>query len=104
MQLVDKYKPLTLDDFAGVDRPRAILKAFLAAPYESAWLFVGQSGTGKTTMAFAAARALGASQEIGGGTHHVPARKCDLATIEEVVERCHMRPMLGSPWNVVVIE
>jgi hypothetical protein len=62
MQLVEKYKPLTLKAFAGVDRPKAMLTAFVAKPYTSAWLLEGPSGLGKTTMAFAAATARGASQ------------------------------------------
>ena len=51
MQLVDKYRPTTIEAFAGVDRPKKILAAFTAKPYTSAWLLVGPSGTGKTTMA-----------------------------------------------------
>lgn len=104
MQLVDKYRPMTLDAFAGVERPRAIFTAFLKKPYESAWLLLGPSGTGKTTMAFSVAFALGAKQEIGGGIYHVPARQCDLEQINHVVEQCHYTPMLGCPWNVVIID
>jgi hypothetical protein len=36
-------------------------------------------------MAFAAATALGASQAIGCGDDHVPARKFDLETIDRIV-------------------
>jgi hypothetical protein len=74
-----------LEAFAGVDRPKAILSAFVAKPYTSAWLLRGASGLGKTTMAFAAATALGASQTLGCGVDHVPARKCDLETIDRII-------------------
>src|ERR1039458_7616566 len=103
-QLVDKYKPTTIEAFAGIDRPKKILAAFLAKPYESAWLLRGPSGIVKTTMAFAAAGALGASQEIGGGIYHIPARKCDLETIDNTASQCFYKPMVGCPWNVVVID
>jgi hypothetical protein len=104
MQLVDKYRPQTIDGFAGVERAKAILSAFVQKPYESAWLLIGPSGVGKTTIAFAAAVALGAKQEIGGGIYHIPARKCDLETIDSVSEQCHYAPMVGCPWNVVIID
>jgi hypothetical protein len=104
MQLVDKYRPQTIGGFAGVERAKAILSAFVQKPYESAWLLIGPSGVGKTTMAFAAAVALGAKQEIGGGIYHIPARKCDLDTIDSVSEQCHYAPMVGCPWNVVIID
>jgi hypothetical protein len=103
-QLVEKYIPQTIEDFAGIDRPKAVLSAFIKSPYTSAWLLLGPSGIGKTSIAFAAAEALGASRQLGGGIYHVPSQKCDLETIDRVVEQCHSRPMLGGPFNVVVID
>ncbi len=104
MQLVDKYRPQEPSGFIGIERPKAILSAFLRNPYASAWLLLGPSGLGKTTMAFAAAKALGATQQVGGGIYHVPARKCDLETIDRIVGHCYSRPMLGCPWNIVLID
>lgn len=49
MPLSEKYRPKTLDGFAGLDRARAVMTAFVRKPYESAWLFLGASGTGKTS-------------------------------------------------------
>ena len=103
MQLVNKYKPATIEAFAGVDRPKKILAAFVAKPYVSAWLLLGPSGIGKTTMAFAVARALGARHEIGGGIYHIPARQCDLETMENTIRQCYYQPMSGS-WNVILID
>lgn len=97
MQLVEKYKPETLDQFAGLDRPRAILKQFAASPYSSAWLLIGPSGLGKTTMALALAK------QIGGEVHHIPSRSCDLATVEEVAARCHYFPWSGK-WHFVLVD
>jgi hypothetical protein len=104
MQLVDRYKPTTIDAFAGVDRAKKILSAFVQKPYTSAWLLIGPSGLGKTTMAFAAAEAIGASTQVGGGVYHIPARKADLEAIDTIVGECRHRPMLGSKFNVVIID
>jgi len=103
-QLVDKYRPISIDQFVGIETPRAIMTAFVANPYSSSWLFLGESGTGKTTLAFAVAFALGARQEIGGGIYHIPARACDLETIDKVVHLCYMTPMIGAPFNIVIID
>ncbi len=97
--LVEKYRPLTLDGFVGMERPRAILRALAANPYESAWLLLGPSGLGKTTMALAVA------ELIGGQVHHIPSRNCDLETVERISASCHYAPMFGgSRWHIVLCD
>jgi len=49
--LAEKYRPRTIAEFVGLDKPKHILAKFAAQPYPSAWLFVGPSGVGKTSMA-----------------------------------------------------
>lgn len=95
--LVEKYKPSKIDAFAGLAKPRAILKAIAAAPYESAWLFLGPSGIGKTTMALAFAEAIGAE------LHHIPSKACDLATVEELCKHCWYKPFFGD-WHVILVD
>jgi replication-associated recombination protein RarA len=99
MQLVDKYQPKQFDEFIGLARPKAIISAFLRQPYASSWLFVGSSGVGKTSFAFAVARLLNA--EI----HHIPAQNCTLERVEEVCRKCEYVPMFGeSAWHVVIVD
>ena len=95
--LVEKYKPSKIDGFAGLAKPRAILKAIAANPYDSAWLFLGPSGIGKTTMALAFA------DEVGAELHHIPAKQCDLATVQDVVQACHYVPFFGK-WHLVLVD
>ncbi len=97
-QLVEKYKPETLAEFAGLDRPKAILAHLAKNPYSSAWLLLGPSGLGKTTMALALAK------QIGGEVHHIPSKSCDLATVEEIIARCHYCPWSGTFHFVLVDE
>lgn len=97
MQLVEKYQPRAIADFAGLERPRAILSHFAAAPYSSAWMLTGPSGLGKTTMALALA------EQIGGELHHIPSQGCNLAMVEEVAAKCHYYPWKGN-WHIVLVD
>ncbi|MCI0722105.1 MAG: AAA family ATPase, partial [Acidobacteria bacterium] len=62
-----------------------------------AWLFLGESGVGKTTMAQALAA------EIGAEVHHIPSRNCDLENVESVVRWCHYVP-LGGRFHLVLVD
>ena len=70
--LAERYQPQTVADFVGLEKPKRIMEKFCANPYPSAWLFVGPSGTGKTSMALAICKA------VGGELHHIPSQSCDL--------------------------
>ncbi len=96
-QLTEKYCPSNLDGFIGVDVPAAIMRAVAAVPYESAWLLIGPSGLGKTTMA------LKCAEQIGGQVYHVPSRQCDLAMVEDLTHKCAYKPFIGD-WNVVIVD
>ena len=84
--LAERYQPQTVADFVGLEKPKRIMEKFSANPYPSAWLFVGPSGTGKTSMALAICKA------VGGELHHIPSQSCDLATVKSVTDRCQYYP------------
>jgi len=97
--LVEKYRPRTLGEFAGLEPIRAMFSRFAASPYPSAWLFTGAAGTGKTTLAYVVA------ELIGGQIIHVPSRSCDLSAVDGLRTTCHSYPMFArSPWYVVIID
>jgi replication factor C subunit 2/4 len=92
--LSERYQPATIADFVGLEKPRKVLSKFVDNPYPSAWLFVGPSGTGKTSMALAICKA------IAGELHHIPSQSCDLATVKSVTDQCHYYPRMfesGTP-------
>lgn len=92
--LAERYQPQTIDEFVGLEKPRKILSNFVRNPYPSAWLFVGPSGVGKTSMALAMCRA------VGGELHHIASQACDLATVKAVSDLCHYYPRIfesGQP-------
>jgi replication-associated recombination protein RarA len=96
--LSEKYRPQTIDDFVGLDKPKRIMRKLAANPFSSAWIFVGPSGTGKTTMALALAASIPA--EI----HHIPSQNCNLETIERVRRTCQYVPMSGYKFHLVLVD
>ena len=100
--LTETYAPRTIPEFVGLKEPKAILANLLQTQGSKAMLLYGESGIGKTAMGQAIARLLGA--EIRNGTFiHVPARKCNLEAVGEVVARTVYPPLYGD-WYVVLVD
>jgi replication-associated recombination protein RarA len=91
--LSEKYRPRLISEFIGLPKPRKIAAALASKPFPSAWLFVGPSGTGKTTLALAIAN------EMPAELHHIPAKECTLETVQEVCRQCHYMPRMVTDWK-----
>ncbi len=96
--LTEKYRPSRIQDFAGLDKVKRILSRFAANPQLIHFRFVGASGTGKTSMAFALA------SEIQAELHHVPSQACNLDTLTRLCYTCNFVPMSGKRLHMVVID
>jgi putative ATPase len=96
--LTEKYRPRTMAEFVGLSKPKALCAKLAANPFPSAWLFVGPSGTGKTTMAMA----LG--EMIPAEIHHIPSQECDLANLERVCRTCQYVPMMGKKMHLILVD
>jgi DNA polymerase-3 subunit gamma/tau len=97
--LSEKYRPRSLSDFIGLDKPKKVLTKFAASPFpNTAFLFVGPSGVGKTSMALALCDA------IGGELHHIPSQSCNIATVDDIARQCHYVPRNNSLHVVLVDE
>jgi replication-associated recombination protein RarA len=94
--LADKYRPRRIEDFAGLEKPKRVLRKFAANPYPSAWLFVGPPGTGKTTMALALAETLPAE------LHHIPSQQYNVSAVEDVIRQCWYIPRSG--FHLVLVD
>jgi len=97
MPLAEKYRPRAIHDFIGLDKPKRMLAKFADNPYQSAWIFVGPPGTGKTTMALALAEMLRAE------VHHIPSQQCNVANVEDVIRQCWYVPESGG-FHVVLVD
>lgn len=93
--LSEKYRPRSITEFVGLEKAKKIISKLAANPYPSAWLFVGPSGTGKTTMGLALAA------EMPAELHHIPAKECTLETVQEVCRQCHYSPRQPENWKPV---
>ena len=98
MPLTEKYRPTSINDFAGLDKVKKIMRKLAAEPFPSAWLFTGPSGTGKTTMALALAA------EMKAELHHVPSQECNLENLERIRRTCQYVPMQGYRYHLVLID
>ena len=96
--LAEKYRPTRIADFIGLDRPKRVLFAFCKRPASGAWLFVGPSGVGKSTMALALAN------EIQAELHKVPSQRCTAIAIDDVVRQCWYAPMSPGGFHVVLAD
>lgn len=98
VSLTEKYRPHSIDNFIGLAKPKALCAKLAARPFPSAWLFLGPSGTGKTTMAMALA------EMIPAEVHHVPSQSCDVATLERISRTCQYVPMAGKKFHLVLVD
>jgi replication-associated recombination protein RarA len=94
----EKYRPLTLDGFIGLEKPRKILSKLIENPFPSAWLFVGPSGTGKTSIALALAESLHAE------LIHIPSQHCTVSELEESLRMTQYVPMAGKKFWLVLVD
>lgn len=96
--LAEKYRPRRIAEFAGLEKPKKIIGKFAANPYESAWLFIGPPGVGKTSMALALAA------QISAEVHHIPSQKCNAQAIDDTCRMCAYVPLSGGFHLVIVDE
>jgi DNA polymerase III gamma/tau subunit len=100
--LSEKYQPTAINEFVGLEKPRKIMTKFAESPYPSAWLFVGNSGTGKTTMGLAICAA------VKGELHHIPSQECTLDNVQRVFSLCRNYPRLEDwtpgKFHVVLVD
>lgn len=96
--LTEKYRPRTFDGFVGLDKVRKCMTRLAEKPFSSAWLFIGPSGTGKTTMALTLAEAIPAE------LHHIPSQECNLENIERVRRTCQYVPQAGKLFHLVLVD
>ena len=91
--LTEKYRPQAIAEFVGLDKIKRAMAKLAENPYPSAWFFLGNSGTGKTTMALALAA------EMPAEVHHIASKECTLETVRELARQCHYMPRQFNDWK-----
>ncbi|MGB6788639.1 MAG: AAA family ATPase, partial [Candidatus Acidiferrales bacterium] len=85
-------------EFVGLDKQRKILAKLAVQPFASSWLFVGPSGTGKTSIALALA------DEIHAELIHIPSQHCTVSELEESLRMTQYVPMAGKTFWLVLVD
>lgn len=105
--LTEKYRPLALDALWGQEQVVKILRKFAESPYPTAFIFEGETGTGKTSAALSLAAALGCDlsqkpQEYGG-VQSIASGEQSADAVREAYRQMHNCPWSGSGWKVVIV-
>jgi hypothetical protein len=105
MNLTEKYRPRTLADIVGQPDAVDALRSFVAAPSPAAFLFEGETGTGKTSAALALARDLGVDIDAGpfGGLHVIASGEQTGESVRRVMDGMRLHTLGGSGWKVLVV-
>jgi DNA polymerase III gamma/tau subunit len=98
MLLTEKYRPSVISEFIGLDKAKKLCAKLAANPFDSAWLFVGASGTGKTTIALAMA------EEMNAELHHIPSQGCTIDAVKDLRANLAYMPSLGKKAHLVLID
>ena len=96
--LVEKYCPTKVSEFIGAQDAKDAALDLLSDPNSAAFLFIGASGTGKTSLALALAG------ELGAMLHHVPSQSCTVETVKTLRSKLNFTPMFGGFHFVLVDE
>lgn len=105
MSLLNKYRPRTLGDVLGQAWITEQLRLFLEAPHANAFIFAGDTGTGKTSLALALAEALGVPIDEAemGGLYQIASGEQTGESVRKVMDALWKRPFMGSGWRVLIV-
>lgn len=103
--ITDKYRPQTLADLLGQPWAVNCLESYLETPHSSAFLFAGETGTGKSSAAYLVARELGIEVDEGpfGGFYQIASGEQTGESVRRMIDQLHMRPFLGSGWRCLIV-
>jgi len=102
VSLAEKYRPQHVGDFIGLEKPKKVVSAFVRAPREAAFLFVGPPGVGKTTLALAMAADMGIVEPFD--LHLISSQKCTVDVLESVIRQCQYCTHKPDGFHVVICD
>lgn len=105
MNLTEKYRPKRLIELYGQPAATSALAGYVKAPFPAAFLFAGDTGTGKTSAAHALATELGCAREFEelGGVHEIASGEQTADTVRRMLQTLSYRPFYGSGWKILII-
>ncbi len=108
LALTVRYRPTKLSELVGQAEAVAALAAFVADPFPAAFIFAGETGTGKTSAAWALAAELGCNiasePPEWGGVHSIPSGELNVDTIKTVWGGLWQTPFDSARgWRILII-
>ena len=107
LAITERHRPSSLDAIVGQGYVVEYLTDFLEAPHSGAFLFLGPTGTGKSSTARALAGELGCdlTEPELGGYRVIRGGEQTVDTIREAIRNLWARPMFSKDgWKVLAIE
>lgn len=103
--LTEKYRPTSLEAIWGQGQVVKVLRKFAADPHPAAFIFEGETGTGKTSASLALAQALGCDlgQKEFGGVRTISSGEQSPEAVKETYRAMWNIPWQGSGWKVVIV-
>jgi replication-associated recombination protein RarA len=89
--LTEKFRPRSIEDFLGLDKAKKICRRLCDNPFASAWLFIGEPGLGKTTLALALADSMPAE------LHHISIAGLQFRDVAHCHRALSLCPADGLP-------
>lgn len=100
-----KYRPTTFDDVIGQDHITSSLKKVVADRRAKSFVFIGPSGTGKTTLARILANAFAGGKLTQGNLDEVSAADhTGVNDMRDVITRSQYRAMGASPIKAIILD
>lgn len=108
MQLCEKYRPKTFDDFIGQPRIVKRIRAIVERPgfgdqAGEVFFFSGPSGTGKTSLARIIARAVGVEPGPGWSYLELDGDKASVDQIRDLDAQTQRWGLFSGSWRVIVV-
>jgi replication-associated recombination protein RarA len=105
--LTERYRPRKLSDLAGQSDIVATLQDYVAAPYSTAFIFAGETGTGKTSAAWSLAAELGCNLDSNpvefGGVYSIASGEHNADSLRTVWPGLWSMPFESSKgWKVLI--
>ena len=101
-KLTEKHRPTRFALVRGQDKAVATLRDFVAQPFSTSFIFEGDTGTGKTTLAKCLANEIGADEEWG--VMEINAGEQDGEAVENALRMLRQGCFgTGSGWKVIIV-
>lgn len=102
VSLAEKYRPVRVSEFVGLEKVKRVLGGFVRAPRDAAFLFVGPPGVGKTSIGLALASELGSCEPFD--LHLISSQKCTVEAIELAMRACQYCTHKPNGYHVILCD